>query len=167
MRFLPSRCYRVNLLGLLVIAMVAGTASCEDKHIGRACQLSVGSDMGGASGTTSTIDVGLECPSRICILPGREAFQDPNQPLTTSLCTADCSSDDDCAGSELRSSGNPGGCRAGFVCKVPETVGDFCCRSLCVCKDFLAKTPQGGYNTAKPEVCKSTPENKANCKNIQ
>jgi hypothetical protein len=166
MRFLPARCYRVNLLGLLVVAMVMGTASCEDKHIGRACQLSVGTDTGGASGTTSTIDVGLECPSRICILPSREAAQ-VAKPPTTSLCTADCSSDDDCAGSELRSAGNPAGCMAGFVCKIPETVGDFCCRSLCVCKDFLLKNAQSVYDTTKPEVCKSTPDNKANCKNIQ
>ena len=98
------------------------------------------------------------------MLPAREGFQTP--PLTTSLCTADCSSDDDCADGELRVSSDTGDtrCQTGFACKVAETVGDFCCRRLCVCKDFLLKTP-GGYPT--PEVCMSTPANKTNCKNIQ
>ena len=165
MRFLPTRSFRTGSLGLLVIAAVLGGASCENKHIGRKCQLSVDPDPGNSGGLTATIDVGLECPSRICMLPAREAFQAP--PLTTSLCTADCSSDDDCADGELRNTSDMGDtrCQTGFACKVAETVGDFCCRRLCVCKDFIGKTPAGGYPT--PEVCMSTPANKDNCKNIQ
>ena len=131
MRFLPSRTYRIGSLALLFGAIVLGGASCENKHIGRACQLTVDPDAGTSGGATATLDVALECPSRICMLPAREA---PSfSPPTTSLCTADCSSDDDCADAELRSSGNPAGCKKGFVCKVAETVGDFCCRRLCVC----------------------------------
>ena len=165
MRFLPARLCHVGSLGLLVVAVVLGGASCENKHIGRKCLLSVDPDPGNSGGTTATIDVGLECPSRICMLPAREAFQAP--PLTTALCTADCSSDDDCADGELRNTSDTSDtrCQTGFACKVAETVGDFCCRRLCVCKDFIGKTPAGGYPT--PEVCMSTPDNKANCKNIQ
>jgi len=124
-----------------VVCRGARGASCENKHIGRACTLSVDPDAGTSGGSTATLDVGLECPSRICMLPAREAFF-ADTPLTTSLCTADCSSDDDCADGELRSSSNPAGCKGGFACKVAETVGDFCCRRLCVCKDFIGKTPR-------------------------
>jgi len=168
MRFLSTRSFHDfgSHLGSLVVlfAAVLGGASGEKKHIGRACTLSVDPDAGTSGGSTATLDVGLECPSRICMLPAREAFF-ADTPLTTSLCTADCSSDDDCADGELRSSSNPAGCKGGFACKVAETVGDFCCRRLCVCKDFIGKTPAGGYPT--PDVCMSTPANKANCKNIQ
>jgi hypothetical protein len=166
MRFLPARSFHVGSLGLLVVAAVLGGTSCENKHIGRKCQLSVDPDPG-TSGTTATIDVGLECPSRICMLPAHEpgVFQAP--PQTTALCTADCSNDDDCADGELRNTADTSDtrCQTGFACKVAETVGDFCCRRLCVCKDFIGKTPAGGYPT--PEVCTSTPANKANCKNVQ
>jgi hypothetical protein len=168
MRFLPSRSYRVCSLGLLVVATVLGGASCENKHIGRPCLLSVDPDAGPTGGATATIDVGLECPSRICMLPAQDPNAFQSAPRTTALCTADCSSDDDCADGELRSNDMSGAdtrCRTGFACKVSETVGDFCCRRLCVCKDFIGKTPAGGYPT--PEVCMSTPSNKVNCKNIQ
>ena len=165
MRFLPSRSHGSALFVSLFVVAVLGGASCENKHIGRPCLLSVDPDAGTTGGTTATIDIGLECPSRICMLPAREAFQGP--PLTTSLCTADCTSDDDCADGELRNASDPNDtrCQTGFACKVAETVGDFCCRRLCVCKDFVGKTPAGGYPT--PQVCQSTPENKANCKNVQ
>jgi hypothetical protein len=163
MRFLPARMYRIGSLALFFGAIVLGGASCENKHIGRSCQLTVDPDAGTSAGSTATLDVALECPSRICMLPAREAFFSDTPP-TGSLCTADCSSDDDCADAELRSSSNPAGCKGGFACKVAETVGDFCCRRLCVCKDFIGATPAGGYPT--PTVCDPTAANKANCKNL-
>ena len=123
---------------------------------------------GTGSGTTATLDVALECPSRICILPAQESGA--LTPPTTSLCTADCSSDDDCADGERRNTGDSTDqrCKGGFVCKVAETVGDFCCRRLCVCTDFLSKNPPTqSFDTSTPEVCKPTAANKAICKNIQ
>jgi hypothetical protein len=161
MRILPSRSSCVRSFALLVVVLAAGSMSCENKHVGRACALSVDPDPT-TGGTTTTIDVGLECPSRICLLPTRESVN--SNPLTGSLCTADCSSDDDCSDGELRGTSNPNGCEHGFVCKVAETVGDFCCRKLCVCKDFSGTPPAGGFQT--PEVCKPTSENKAICQNI-
>jgi hypothetical protein len=158
---------RANLLVLLVVAMVLGTFGCENKHIGRPCGLSVNPDAGSTTGTTATLDVALECPSRICILPAQEAAV--QSPATTSLCTADCSSDDDCADGERRNTSDTGDarCKGGFVCKVAETVGDFCCRRLCVCTDFLLKDPTTqSYNTALPQVCQPTPANKQLCKNL-
>ncbi len=159
---------RINLFGLLVVAMVLGSVSCENKHIGRTCGLSVDPDAGTSSGTTATLDVGLECPSRICLLPAQEAAA--KTPPTTSLCTADCSSDDDCSDGERRNAGDitDQRCQGGFVCKVAETVGDFCCRRLCVCTDFLTRNPlTQSYDTALPEVCQPTSNNRLLCKNIQ
>ena len=157
MRSLPSQWFAPLLL---LLAM--GSFSCENKHIGRQCDLTV--DGGGTtSGTTATIDVGLECPSRICLLPSKDVATD-----TEATCTADCSSDDDCSDAETRTTDKSNmtdkRCIRGFVCKVAQTVGDFCCRKLCVCRDFVV-VPKGGFPT--PSVCESTPENKANCQNIQ
>jgi len=160
MRSLPSLSSRLRWFAPLLLLLVVGNFSCENKHIGRKCDLGI--DAGGtSSGTTATVDVGLECPSRICLLPSHDVATD-----TTSLCTADCSSDDDCADAELRdkSDSTDKRCLRGFVCKVAQTVGDFCCRKLCVCRDFVM-VPKGGFQT--PAVCTSTPDNKKNCQNIQ
>ena len=120
-------------VALVVIALVGlASSGCEDKHIGRKCDLDVG-DGGVATGNLSaTINSeAVECPTRICVLPAAER---PTN--TTSLCSADCSSDDDCDG-ETTSNSTDTHCKTGFACVVPTTVGDFCCRRLCVCKDFV------------------------------
>jgi hypothetical protein len=157
MRSLSSRPSRYPWFVPLLL-LVVGSFSCEDKHIGRVCELDV--DGGPASGTTATVDIGLECPTRICLLPANMTGTD-----TTSLCTADCSSDDDCSDGQIRDKSNTSdkGCIKGFSCQVAQTVGDFCCRKLCVCKDFLI-IPTGGIPA--PSVCQSTAVNKANCQNI-
>jgi hypothetical protein len=87
------------------------------------------------------------CPSGICLLPGAQRKVD-----TQSLCTADCTSDSDCADGETgpRNNAEDHHCETGFACIVPTTVGDFCCRRLCACKDFL-DIPAGGYKV--PPVC--------------
>jgi hypothetical protein len=151
-----------GFFALLLVTLAVGNTSCEDKHIGRPCELSIDPDAGSGSAQVATIDVGLECPSRICLYPGAV-----NGVTTTSLCTADCSSDDDCRDGETRNMSDPTDlrCIKGFSCMVPETVGPFCCRRMCVCKDFLGMIPTGGFPT--PGVCTSSPTNKANCQNIQ
>jgi hypothetical protein len=149
MRF-PSRL--IPLLALLVLS-VGG--ACEDKHIGRKCELGVEQD-GGVSGTTATISSpALECPSRICILPGAEK----NPMGTTSLCTASCENNEDCEG-ETGGQGS-GLCKTGFVCMWPTTTGSFCCQKLCVCRDFVSE-PSGGYKI--PESCKP---GKSTCANVK
>src|SRR4051794_17283637 len=55
-------------------------------HIGQACQ--VPPNVAEAGVPSAIILIGLECPSRICVLPARETASD-----TTSLCAAECSSD--------------------------------------------------------------------------
>jgi hypothetical protein len=159
MTFLSRRLSATRLSCALAVLALAtlSTAGCENKHIGRPCDLGI-SDDGGAppGGTTSTINPeALECPSRICLLP-------PNQTNVNvkSLCTDFCSSDDDCSDGETGSMSSML-CTQGFACVVATTVGDFCCRSMCVCKDFILdlKTARN-----KPAAC--LPGSGNTCKNV-
>ncbi|HEY7372748.1 MAG TPA: hypothetical protein VIF57_11350 [Polyangia bacterium] len=141
---------RFALFALTLSALALGGA-CEDKHIGRSCELGTqATGMGGSNGgTVATIaSPALECPSRICILPSGDSAAAAN---TGPLCTAPCDSNDDCDGE-----GGPKGnatdrhCENGFVCMWPTTVGDFACQKLCVCRDFVVE-PRGGFQ--KPATC--------------
>lgn len=126
------------------LLLVGLGGACENKHVGRTCDLGV---EGEVSETTITSPA-LECPSRICILPQAEK----NAGGTLPLCTATCSSDGDCDG-ELADKSDPNDhrCRSGFTCKWPTTVGPFCCQKMCVCRDFLLTTPEQGW--PEPATC--------------
>jgi hypothetical protein len=52
-------------------------------------------------------------------------------------------------------------CRGHFLCAIAQTAGDFCCRKLCVCEDFLSTKPP-----VTPAACEPTPENRARCQNL-
>lgn len=163
MRSLSPRPSRLSWFAPLLLLLVAGNFSCEDKHIGRVCDLQIDAGVtGSGSSSNAVLNTALECPSRICLLPANARGVN-----TTSLCTADCSSDDDCSDAETRdkSSSSDLRCQEGFTCTVAATVGDFCCRKLCVCRDFLNIPATGGI--VPPAVCASTPANKAQCQNIQ
>jgi hypothetical protein len=131
------------------LAMVAIGVACENNHVGRPCDLGVPSD-GGVGSVATITSPALQCPSRICLLPG--ADKDPKG--TTSLCTAGCESNSDCEDGELgpRGDTNDRRCETGFVCMYPTTVGNFCCQRFCVCRDFVTE-PQGGFK--KPKACES------------
>jgi hypothetical protein len=155
MRFpfpLPSISPTARSFALLAfaLAMFGLGGACEDKHIGRTCELGT-MPMGGSSGSSvATISSpALECPSRICILAPSETGNTAN---TGPLCTASCESNEDCEDGE----GGPKGsledrhCETGFTCMWPTTVGDFKCQKFCVCRDFVSE-PGGGWR--KPTVC--------------
>jgi hypothetical protein len=134
-----------------VIFAALGLSGCENKHIGRQCELGPGGSVDGGMGATAIISSpALECPARICILPGAE--KDPHG--TGPLCTASCSTDDDCADAEGTSATDLGSplCKTGFFCAVPTTVGPFCCQKMCICRDFQTE-PMGG--APLPEACTS------------
>ncbi|HEX3697755.1 MAG TPA: hypothetical protein VH374_20445 [Polyangia bacterium] len=132
---------------------------CENKHLGRPCNLGVPDDGGSSSaGTNATISGEvLACPSRICVLPAAMKTTDDSP-----YCTAECSTDDDCSDGELRSSAaDDKRCKSGFVCGVATEVGDFCCQKVCICRDFI-DTPSGQLD--EPASCKSG--SGSTCKNV-
>jgi hypothetical protein len=119
------RTFGVAIAGL--VALIA----CTSSPVGRICEL------GTAAPSPSDVVVAspsLDCVSRTCLrVPlSRELPEGSTFPIGNSgLCTAECSSDDDCE----RVPESP--CKTGFTCAVATTVGPFCCRKLCQCKDYI------------------------------
>jgi hypothetical protein len=142
---------------LFVLATFGLGAACgPSEHVGRPCELGT-TPIGGASGQIATASSpALECPSHICLLPGGD--KDPRSPAqkeagvsgTGPLCTAGCTSNEDCADGERSTGPADHRCRGGFVCMWPMTVGAFACQKLCVCTDFFT-VPPGGFQ--EPAVC--------------
>jgi hypothetical protein len=133
----------------LALAMLGFGGACEDKHIGRTCELGT-APVGGTSGSVTTVSSpALECPSRICILPGGDTGNPTN---TGPLCTATCESNEDCEDGETGPKGSASDrhCENGFVCMWPTTVGNFKCQRLCVCRDFVSPNSQG---ITQPKDC--------------
>jgi hypothetical protein len=111
-------------------------AGCEEKHIGRPCDLGGSVDAG--PNVLVSFPGALECPSRICLLPKQERTTD-----TGPLCTAQCESNDDCEGERRGKDADDRRCRDGFVCRrlLPGLEQDpLACKRLCVCKDFINTT---------------------------
>jgi len=144
----------------VMVAALASGAGCEDKHIGRPCELGASAADAGSGSTAVITSPALECPSRICLLPGAE--QDPGN--TSSLCTASCTTDDDCADAEGASATDSASklCKKGFFCTWPTTVGPFCCQKMCVCRDFVAEDKGG---SKLPQACTSRAV--GGCQNVQ
>jgi hypothetical protein len=142
----------------LALATFALGGACEDKHVGRICELGT-MPLGGSTGSIATVSSpALECPSHICLLPGAE--KDPRSAAqmmagvagTGPLCTATCESNEDCETEEIADANNAADkrCRGGFACAWPTTVGNFACQRMCVCTDFVTP-PIGGFK--QPSVC--------------
>ena len=112
-----------------VTGLVALNA-CTSSPVGRIC------DLGTAPAPSEVVvaSPSLDCVSRTCLrVPlSRELPEGSLFPVGNSgLCTAECSSDDDCE----RVPESP--CKTGFTCAVATTVGPYCCRKLCQCKDDI------------------------------
>ena len=142
----------VVLLGVLAAAALAG---CTDNPVGRIC------DLGSEMPETNEVVVAspsLDCVSRTCLrvplgreLPPGSAFPSGNN----GLCTSECSSDSDCD----RVPESP--CTTGFTCGVAVTVGPFCCRKFCICKDYVV-IPESGQ-LATPKACDAANADNACC----
>ena len=135
-------------LGPLMMVAVIGAlgvaaTGCPDQHIGRKCDLGTDFDAGVNSFISNS--GALECPSRICIRPSQDRSTD-----TGPLCTAECSSDDDCADGEKRGGGSDDKrCKSGFACRrlLPGvSQNELACKRLCVCRDFLKTSDTGMGN---------------------
>jgi hypothetical protein len=133
---------------VIMFVAVAGmsllAAGCSDNPVGNVCF--IGADAGDPN-QAIIASPALECTSRTCL-------RSPGAP--EALCTAECSSDSDCD----RVAGSP--CQTGFTCAVPVVVGPFCCRTMCICKDYIV-VPDEGLPT--PAAC--DPDNRDNqCCNL-
>ena len=145
------RCH-VVLLGTLLCALLVG---CTGEPVGRIC------DLGTESPAATEVVVAspsLDCVSRTCLrvplskeLPPGSSFPTGNN----GLCTAECSADDDCD----RVPESP--CVSGFTCGVAVTVGPFCCRKFCICKDYVVIPESGQLST--PKACDASNNDNACC----
>jgi hypothetical protein len=129
-----------------LVALLAA-AGCEDKGIGRPCDIT--QDAGAAQGAYNTN--ATDCPSRMCIKPNVQPGIS-NDLDTTSYCSARCSSDSDCDG-QTRDPTNPDDtrCRKGYTCASVFGKGPLCCAKLCLCRDFFSAS----VGPAVPAECKS------------
>lgn len=139
---------RLSLLGVFVLAGVAfGNMACEDKAIGRPC------DVLTDAGTEQAVynSEALECPSRICLKPAYQSGASKAS-ATGAFCSAPCSQDSDCDPNQLRDTTNQNDhrCKSGFACGIAFVKGPICCQKLCLCRDFL-----GTNGTAIPIACQS------------
>ncbi len=144
------------LLGLA--ALIVGVSfGCTSNPVGRICDL--GTTSPGAEEVV-VASPSLDCVSRTCLkvpltraLPMGSVYPGGNN----GLCTAECVADDDCD----RVPESP--CTTGFTCGIAVTVGPFCCRNFCICKDYIV-VPDSG-KLATPMAC--DPTNAANeCCNL-
>lgn len=141
------------LFGLGLAALAVTTVACSENPVGRKCF--IGPDAGTPSQTV-VASPALECQSRTCLHVPQQVEALPEGSEYADQCTAECTTDEDCD----RVPESP--CATGFTCAIPVVVGPFCCRKLCVCKDYLI-LPDGGLPT--PEAC--NPDNEANtCCNL-
>ena len=144
----------VVLLSIATLSAVLG-AGCADNPVGRIC------DLGAATPQASERVVAspsLDCVSRTCLRFPPERPLPPGSVAPSGnngLCTAECSSDDDCD----RVPESP--CITGFTCGIAVTVGPFCCRKFCICKDYLV-VPESG-ELATPKACDPEEANNACC----
>lgn len=130
-------------------------AACGGDPVGRIC------DLGSQPPTASEVVVAspsLDCVTRTCLrvplgreLPPGSAYPDGNN----GLCTSECSSSDDCE----RVPESP--CISGFTCGIAVTVGPFCCKKFCVCKDYVVLPDNGQLGV--PKACDAANADNACC----
>ena len=138
--------------GVVVWLALAG---CTENPVGRICDL--GTELPAETEVVVT-SPSLDCVTRTCLrvprsreLPDGSKYPGGNN----GLCTAECESSDDCD----RVPESP--CITGFACGVAVTVGPFCCRKVCICKDYVV-IPEGG-EIATPKACDTSNADNACC----
>jgi len=143
------------MIRLVVVLSLVLASACTSNPVGRIC------DLGTATPAPSEVVVAspsLDCVSRTCLrvplgreLPMGSTFPEGNN----GLCTAECEAEDDCD----RVPESP--CKTGFTCGVAVTVGPFCCKKFCICKDYIV-IPDSGQ-LATPMACDAAEPANACC----
>ena len=142
----PPLLVRIVLLGLVVVV------GCASEPVGRLC------DLGSQPPNPHDIVIAspsLDCISRTCLrvpppdeLPPGSVFPAGN----TGLCTAECTADEDCE----RAEGSP--CTTGFACRIAVPVGPYCCRRMCMCRDYGLPIEPAACDPANPDnTCPNLP----------
>jgi hypothetical protein len=132
----PMSPHRLALpaIAAALVALATVGSGCDNKAIGRLCD--VQADGGTNQGLWN--GVALECPSQICIKQPLAAGV-ATDPKRAPFCTAECSNDSDCQDGLTATPGKETDkrCKKGFTCGVAFEVGEYCCKKLCLCRDFL------------------------------
>jgi hypothetical protein len=136
--------------GLLALAVLSAGSACEDKAVGRPCNLSTDGSPPPTAAQAAYTQAATDCPSRLCVKPAVQ----PGISIdldTSAYCTVKCSSDDDCNG-QLRDPSNPldTRCRKGFTCAPIFGQGALCCTKMCLCRDFVSAS----VGPVIPDACK-------------
>lgn len=141
-------------LGIGLALAASLSMACSENPVGRKCFIGDSAEFPTQSIVASPA---LECSSRTCLqVPLPIGVDLPDGSEYTSLCTAECNADEDCD----KVPESP--CQTGFTCTTPVTVGPFCCRKLCVCRDYLV-IPETGI----PDEAACDASNQANtCCNL-
>ena len=153
-RVFRKKNWRLALFPVLAAA-AAFSFACEDKGIGRPCDLEASSDPTQALYNAHA----SECPSHLCVKPALQAGVASDLD-TGPYCTATCNSDSDCDG-QSRDATNPNDkrCIKGYSCAITFGKGktekenapqDLCCVKICLCRDFFNQA----YGAAVPDECK-------------
>ncbi len=134
---------------ITVLATMLAASGCDDNEVGRICFIGEEAETENQAIIASPA---LECQSRTCLLqPLGTGVTLPDESEFSPLCTAECETDDDCDAVPETP------CQTGFTCAIPVVVGPFCCRKLCICRDYIV-VPEEGVST--PAACEpSDPAN--------
>ena len=149
---------------VVVLAATVLAAGCEEKTLGRSCDLRTDASISATQGAYAipkancrsesgevVVCAPVDCPSGICAKPAVQPGVSTD--LTTGpYCTARCNSDSDCDG-QTRDFSNPNDkrCMKGFVCAIPFGEGKLCCQKLCLCRDFFSAS----VGPAIPTACQN------------
>lgn len=150
-----KRCRFPIAFAVFVAAAMLG--GCGGESVGNTCEIAGVDDDDLPDDVSDISTPALECTSRTCLYTPLEIPEEdlPEGSEHAPLCTAECETDSDCA----RDANSP--CQEGFTCAVARHTGEHCCRSYCICKDYLDDVPEGGFE--RPAVCDPDDENNLCC----
>jgi hypothetical protein len=141
----PRRAVFVVLMSLAAFGM-----GCTENPVGRICDLGTATPQADEAVVASP---SLDCVSRTCLRVPASREPPPgsniaNLTVNQGLCSAECSVDSDCD----RVPESP--CLTGFTCGAATNAGSFCCKKVCICKDYVVIPASGEYPV--PAACDPT-----------